>query len=151
VSYLISVSSPTRYAIGDLARLAGVSRRTVRYYVQEGLIPAPLGVGRGNHYGPEHLEQILRVKAMQEAGQTLEEIRRPTSVGAAARRKIRREPEPVLLERSLWRRMTLAPGVELQIAANIRLPPPGRLQELAAWCRLHLAPPTREEDEAADV
>ena len=70
-----------RYAIGDLARLAGVSRRTVRYYVQEGLIPPPLGVGRGNHYGPEHLDRILHVKAMQEAGRTLGEIR-DTAAGA---------------------------------------------------------------------
>ena len=30
------MTSAARYAIGDLARLAGVSRRTVRYYVQEG-------------------------------------------------------------------------------------------------------------------
>ena len=65
-----------RYAIGDLADLGGVSRRTVRYYVQEGLLPAPLGVGRGNHYGAEHLEQLLKVKALQEAGRTLDEIRR---------------------------------------------------------------------------
>ena len=34
-----------RYAIQDLADLAEVSRRTVRYYVQEGLIPAALGRG----------------------------------------------------------------------------------------------------------
>ena len=65
-----------RYAIGDLADLGGVSRRTVRYYVQEGLLPTPFGVGRGNHYGPEHLNQLLRVKALQEAGRTLDEIRR---------------------------------------------------------------------------
>src|SRR4051812_17009192 len=69
------MTSAARYAIGDLARLAGVSRRTVRYYVQENLIPPPLGVGRGDHYGPQHLDQILRVKAMQEAGKSLDEIR----------------------------------------------------------------------------
>ena len=57
------MTGTVRYAIGDLAQLADVSRRTVRYYVQEGLLPAPLGVGRGNHYGPEHLERILEVKA----------------------------------------------------------------------------------------
>ena len=78
------MSSAARYAIGDLARLAGVSRRTVRYYVQEDLIPPPHGVGRGNHYGPEHLEQILRVKELQESGRTLDEIRRGPDRGVAA-------------------------------------------------------------------
>jgi len=153
------MTSAARYAIGDLARLAGVSRRTVRYYVQENLIPAPLGVGRGNHYGPEHLEQIIRVKAMQEAGNTLDEIRRegqaglkprPTYKGQAGL-KPRPTPRPTSPDRSIWRRLTLAPGVELHIAGHVRLPSPGRLQELAAWCRLHLISTTDPEDEANDV
>ena len=104
-------------------RLAGVSRRTVRYYVQEDLIPPPHGVGRGNHYGPEHLEQILRVKALQESGRTLDEIRRGPDRGVAAS-KAARATEPADVRRSIWRRLTLAPGVELQIAGHVRLPSP---------------------------
>lgn len=134
------MTSTARYAIGDLARLAGVSRRTVRYYVQEGLIPPPLGVGRGDHYTSGHLDDILRVKALQEAGRTLDEIKRAepgTGPRAAA-------PPP---QRSVWRRITLLPGVELHLADDIRLPSPGRLQELAAWCERHLATTVRESDE----
>jgi DNA-binding transcriptional MerR regulator len=155
------VESVVRYAIGDLARLAGVSRRTVRYYVQEGLIPAPHGVGRGNHYGPEHLDQILRVKAMQESGRTLEDIRYTLARGTARGSKPRRAAKPAVAkttadrlaspERSLWRRLTLAPGVELHISSDVRLPRPGQLQELATWCRLHLVPHTEEEGTADDA
>lgn len=145
------MDNAVRYAIGDLARLAGVSRRTVRYYVQEGLIPAPLGVGRGNHYGPEHLEQILRVKAMQESGQMLDDIRHALASGVTRGSKPGRAIAPVLPERSLWRRVTLGPGVELHISGNVRLPSPGRLQELAAWCRLHLVPDNDEEGKAENV
>jgi len=127
----------TRYAIGDLATLGGVSRRTVRYYVQERLIPPPHGVGRGNHYDAEHLEQLLRVKAMQEAGRTLDEIRR-----ALGHTRTHRKSEAVVHDapsppRSLWRHITLASGVELHVASTVRLPTPGRLRELAEWCRLH--------------
>jgi hypothetical protein len=150
--------SAARYAIGDLARLAGVSRRTVRYYVQENLIPPPLGVGRGNHYSAEHLDQILRVKAMQEAGKRLDQIRDPRGPGfrhpppLKSRPASARMPEGAAApERSIWRRLTLAPGVELQIAGSVRLPPPGRLQELAAWCRLHLISTTDPEDEGNDA
>jgi DNA-binding transcriptional MerR regulator len=127
----------TRYAIGDLANLGGVSRRTVRYYVQEGLIPPPLGVGRGNHYTAEHLEQLLRVKALQETGRTLDEIRRALTPGRT--RSTGEQPLPLepALPRSLWRRIPCAPGVELHVASTVRLPPPARLRELAAWCRLH--------------
>ena len=130
-----------RYAVGDLADLGGVSRRTVRYYVQEGLLPTPLGVGRGNHYGSEHLAQLLKVKALQESGRTLDEIRQVLTQKTHSHE---RAPEPP--ERTIWRRVTLAPGVELNVAADIRLPPPGKLADLAAWCRLLFPPISREED-----
>ena len=142
------MTSVVRYAIGDLARLGGVTRRTVRYYVQEGLIPPPLGVGRGNHYGAEHLEQIIRVKTMQEAGRTLDEIRQGPSNRASVRRKAD-TAEAVRVDRSIWRRLTLAPGVELHLAGNVRLPTPGRVQELAAWCRAHFT--AGENDEGDDA
>lgn len=126
----------TRYAIGDLAELADVSRRTVRYYVQEGLLPAPFGVGRGNHYGREHLDQLLKVKALQEAGHTLEEIRRVLDGG----QELPRSFEPAVQavpERAIYRRLNVAPGVDLHVAGKVRLPSPAKLAELAAWCRMH--------------
>ena len=138
----------TRHAIGDLARLAGVSRRTVRYYVQEGLIPAPLGVGRGNHYTRAHLDEILRVKTLQEAGRTLDEIRQTPAGGKKA--AARERATVTAPERTLWRRLSLSPGVEIHIASDVRLPPPSRLQELADWCRDHF-PTANEEDEGNDA
>lgn len=136
----------TRYAVGDLADLGGVSRRTVRYYVQEGLIPAPLGVGRGNHYGREHLDQLLRVKALQEAGHSLEEVRRaldrPATRTARAAAAATQAPD-----RSVYRRLTLAPGVELHVAGDVRLPSPGKLMELATWCQLHFPARKAEDDD----
>jgi len=65
-----------RYSIGELAKRTGVTRRTVRYYVQRGLIPQPLGRGRGEHYSEEHLTALLRVKSLQEQGASLDDIRR---------------------------------------------------------------------------
>jgi DNA-binding transcriptional MerR regulator len=131
------------YNADELADLGGVTRRTVRYYVQEGLIPAPLGVGRGRHYSRAHLDRLLEVKAQQEAGLTLDDIR--------ARRAPRPgggEPRPAtarLLPRSAWRRFELAPGVELHVASDIRLPAPGRLEELVEWCQVHLSRTTEGE------
>lgn len=141
------MTDAVRYAIGDLAELAGVSRRTVRYYVQEGLLPVPLGLGRGNHYGPDHLDRLLRVKALQEAGRSLDEIRR--ALGQAGRSS-RGLPAVKALEpsvpRTLWRRLSLAPGVELHVAGNVRLPSPGALNDLAGWCRSHFHTSDMNED-----
>jgi predicted DNA-binding transcriptional regulator AlpA len=139
------VSDDTRrYSIDELADLGGVSRRTVRFYVQEGLLPSPLGVGRGSHYDRSHLDRLLQVKAGQEAGRSLDEIRErrgPLPGG------VRHGLAPAQsLPRSAWRRLELAPGVELHVASDIRLPAPGRLGELVTWCRQHLRRNTEGED-----
>ena len=128
--------------------MGGVSRRTVRYYVQEGLLPAPLGVGRGRHYGPDHLDRLLKVKALQEEGRSLDEIRRALSSSSARAMSRAVVEEPELL-RTSWRRLAVAPGVELHVEAGVRMPPPGKLQDLAALCRQLFA--VREEDEDADA
>jgi DNA-binding transcriptional MerR regulator len=146
----VTESSP-RYAIGDLADLAGVSRRTVRYYVQESLLPPPHGVGRGSRYGAEHLHRILQVKSWQEAGRTLDQIRRALGSPAAAPARLEPPPPEPPLPRTVWQRFELAPGVELHVSRDIRLPAPGKLRDLAAWCRLHFASgPTMEHTDAND-
>jgi DNA-binding transcriptional MerR regulator len=122
------------YTIGELAELGGVSRRTVRYYVQEGLIPPPAGLGRGAHYGKEHLEALLRVKAMQERGLLLEEIRLALSSGKA-RPAGTKSPLPV--PRSYWSRMEVLPGLEIHVGSRYQIPTPAKLEELFEWCRTH--------------
>jgi DNA-binding transcriptional MerR regulator len=133
-----------RFNIDELADLGGVSRRTVRYYVQEGLLPVPLGVGRGRHYDQSHLDRLLRVKAEQEAGRSLDEIRARRKPPSDLTRFAAAPPRP--LPRSAWRRLELAPGVELHVAHDIKLPAGSRLEALVEWCRLHLSRNTEGED-----
>jgi len=135
------MSDDPRYSIQDLADLADVSRRTVRYYVQEGLIPAPLGVGRGPHYAQAHLQRLLQVKELQSSGSTLDEIR-ATVDGGTDRRATKQAV--ALPDRSVWRRLELAPGIEIHVENHITLPGPNRLRELADWCRLHFTSSSSE-------
>src|SRR5919202_6419080 len=62
------------YGIKELAELGGITRRTVRYYVQRGLLPTPLGTGRGPHYTQVHLERLIHIRRLQETGVPLAEI-----------------------------------------------------------------------------
>src|SRR5262245_7516590 len=126
------MESEARYGIEELSDLGGVSRRTVRFYIQEGLLPTPLGVGRGRHYGEEHLRRLVRVREMQEQGLTLAEIHEKLAGGRSPAAGASAAPKP---SRSAWVRLELAPGLELHVASDLRLPPPGRLAELADWCR----------------
>ena len=135
---------PRRFSIDELSDLGGVTRRTVRFYVQRGLLPAPLGVGRGRHYDQSHLDRLLQVKAEQDAGRSLDEIcvqSGPAPGGGPP------APAPhAHVSRSAWRRLALAPGIELHVASDIKLPGGARLDELVTWCRRHLSRHTEGED-----
>lgn len=62
-------------AIGDLAKAAGVTRRTIRYYIEVGLIPPPSGEGRGALYGEDHLRRLTLIRKLQTMRLSLDEIR----------------------------------------------------------------------------
>jgi DNA-binding transcriptional MerR regulator len=61
-------------SIGELAQRAGVTRRTIRYYVEIGLLPPPEGAGKAAVY-PQHLERLETIKALQGYRLSLDEIR----------------------------------------------------------------------------
>lgn len=62
------------FTLDEIAALAELPRRTVRYYIQSGLIDRPQGVGKGAYYTQRHVEQLLLVRKWQLAGLSLERI-----------------------------------------------------------------------------
>lgn len=60
--------------LDDLARSAGVSPRTVRYYIQRGLLSAPEFRGPDTRYGEIHLATLRAIRALQERFWPLEAI-----------------------------------------------------------------------------
>ena len=64
----------SRYTARGLGALCGVSERTVRYYVEEGLLPPPSARGRGANFEDSHLTRLRLIRAMQQAGNDLETI-----------------------------------------------------------------------------
>ena len=63
------------YPLSELCVLAGLPPRTVRYYIQIGLVDRPQGETRAARYGARHLEQLLQIKKWTAAGVSLERIR----------------------------------------------------------------------------
>jgi len=64
------------YSISELAEEAGVSTRTIRYYVSEGLLPPPVGAGPNSRYTDAHLHQLGIIGRLKEQYLPLREIRR---------------------------------------------------------------------------
>src|SRR5262245_853296 len=135
--------STSSYKLDDLAREAQVAPRTVRYYVQRGLLPAPDFRGKDTTYGPDHLVRLLAIKRLQQAHLPLDEIQ--VRIGSASRAELERLAKSDVVEVELpapsvrvpshpyrrapsvppapqrseaWERIVLFPGVELHVRAD---------------------------------
>ncbi len=64
-----------RYSLTELADLAGVTPRTVRYYMSQGLLPSPGASGPGAKYDDTHLGRLRLVRKLQREHLPLAEIR----------------------------------------------------------------------------
>lgn len=65
-----------RYSLSDLTELAGVSARTVRYYIAEGLLPPPALAGSRSYYTDAHRDRLQLIGLLKDAYLPLKEIRR---------------------------------------------------------------------------
>ena len=65
-----------RYSLTELADLAGVTPRTVRYYLAQGLLPAVGQTGPGSKYDAGHLARLRVIRRLQADHLPLAEIRR---------------------------------------------------------------------------
>src|SRR5688572_2463114 len=62
------------YSADELASLSGMPRRTIRYYIQLGLVNRPEGETRAAFYTWQHLNQLLRIRELTEQGVSLDRI-----------------------------------------------------------------------------
>src|SRR5262249_35863864 len=77
------VATPARQAepepllrVDDLARAAGLSVDTIRFYQKRRLLPAPVRDGRVAWYGRDHLDRLTPIPELQPRGFSLAVIRR---------------------------------------------------------------------------
>lgn len=64
-----------KYKVSELAEKAGVTKRTIHYYISKGLLLPPEGTGINSLYNDEHLERILLIKKLQSEYMPLNKIR----------------------------------------------------------------------------
>jgi DNA-binding transcriptional MerR regulator len=87
---------PESFDLNDLCERVGVTPRTVRYYVQQGLLPSPGARGPGARYDQGHLDRLSLIKRLQRQHLPLAEIRRRLEEldDAGVQALLEREPEP---------------------------------------------------------
>jgi DNA-binding transcriptional MerR regulator len=72
----MEITEDRRWKIGELARLTGLTIKTVRYYESRGLLDQPPRTQGGYRlYGPEEVARLRFVQRAKLLGLTLEEIK----------------------------------------------------------------------------
>ncbi len=100
------------FSLDELCTLTDLPKRTVRYYIQMGLVDRPIGETRAAHYLTAHLDQLLKVKQLTDAGISLEriaEIQNGEELPVPAKPK---KPGDIQVRSHIH----VAPGIELQIS-----------------------------------
>jgi DNA-binding transcriptional MerR regulator len=78
-----SVMNSTEPSLADLAAASGIEARTIRSWVAQGLLPAPLNRGPTARYPAETLERLLAIRTMRDTlGMPLSEIRKELLVAS---------------------------------------------------------------------
>ncbi len=74
--HILRMSNKATHSLTELAELAGVTPRTIRYYIAQGLLPGPHQAGRGAHYTDSHLARLRLIRQLRNVHLPLAEIRR---------------------------------------------------------------------------
>lgn len=131
--------------IGQLARAAGVSTQTVRFYEREGILPKPRRRASGyRQYGPPIAERVRFIRAAKEVGFTLKEIAGLLSlrvhcrascfgvpITSAATGSAHRQPKAALNPTP----PTTTAAVGRRVAQSVASQPRNKARPKAAWCR----------------
>ena len=106
-----TVNHTQTFSLDELCTLTDLTKRTVRYYVQIGLVSRPEGETRAAKYSSQHLEQLLLVKKWTAAGVSLDRIRELLQGGSAPVPERGRVPGSI----EVCSHLHVAQGVELVI------------------------------------
>lgn len=142
---MVAMNTPQTFTLDEIAALAELPRRTVRYYIQTGLVDRPEGTGKGAFYTQRHVEQLLQVRKWQLAGLSLERIgelmRSPDS-----------GPVPPTPRRAgtveVWSHLVVADGVEITLEPGRAGLSPGQVRAFfRAVTEAYAAIQGKEKDE----
>jgi DNA-binding transcriptional MerR regulator len=102
------------FSLAQLSQLTQISARTLRYYIHIQLLDRPQGETKGAFYVGHHLEQILRIKQLTQAGLSLDRIREILRGAPAPLPTPPRQSGHVEVRSHLH----IAPGIELQVSPD---------------------------------
>lgn len=105
---------PVRYTLADLERETGVTARTIRFYISEGLLQPAYGRGPSATYDTDHLLRLQYITRLKNERLSLRDIKERisqlTPEDIAVLLKVQLQPEA-----DTWRRYALHPDFEITV------------------------------------
>lgn len=105
---------PLRYTMADLERASGITARTIRYYIANGLLQPAYGRGPTATYDTDHLLRLQYIQRLKDERLPLKEIQERLSAltpeDIAVALKVQTEPAA-----ETWRHVRLHPDLAIQI------------------------------------
>ncbi|RJR21413.1 MAG: MerR family transcriptional regulator [Desulfobacteraceae bacterium] len=123
------------FTIDDICSLVEMTKRTVRFYIQKGLLERPLGTGKGAYYTHSHLEQLLEIRKWKEAGLSLERIEEIVAAKREGSEYGRPTPPPARRKRGsveVWSHIIIDDGVEIHLEPGRSGLSPEEVRKVAA-------------------
>jgi DNA-binding transcriptional MerR regulator len=99
------------YTLEELALLVDLPVRTIRFYIQKGMVDRPEGARKTARYNNTHLEQCLKIKQWSQSGLSLDRIAEALKQPPNDLPQRSKTPGEI----SVTTQIHLAPGVELSI------------------------------------
>lgn len=107
-----------RFSLAELEESSGLNARTIRFYIEQGLVAPALGRGRSRYFTPEHLRVLAEIAHLRDQRLSIDEIRERLAGQAT--------PEGIVPEE--WGRIRLHPDLELHMRSGA----PDNVRALAA-------------------
>jgi len=119
-----------KYSLDELCSLTDTSKRTIRFYMGQGLVDRGEGQKKGSFYLEKHLLQLREIKKWQKAGLSLERIK-----------EIIRDENtdelmpPIKTQQAgtveVWSHLLISDGISLQIEPNRSGLTPEQIRQLS--------------------
>lgn len=121
-----------KYTFNELCSLVDLPVRTVRYYVQKGLVTPPEGSRKGAYYTQKHLDELSAIRKWQRAGLSLERIRELLFDGTIEPGDIPPPQGRRPGDLEIWSRLYVKEGLEIHLEPRMAGMSPEQLRE---FCR----------------
>lgn len=122
------INMDKKFTIDQICLLTDLPKRTVRYYIQLGLVDRPHGETKSSFYIDTHLEQLLKVKELTASGISLNKIKEVLSGSLTPHISTEKPIGAIRVQSHIY----LGAGVELVIDPETAGLAPEKLRSLIA-------------------